>query len=136
MISADGSVEVHVQGVAGTRCVADTDELVRLLGGSVEHQELTEEAYQQDAAEEQDRLWQERWPRRHGGCGVRRVAHPDPPVSAMERVRCPHGVAPFLGGLAGAGGIRRRGTPTSGSSHTLRTRSASLPGRWPWLRPR
>jgi hypothetical protein len=58
VISADGTAEVHVQGVAGTRCVADTDELVRLLGGRVEHQTLTEEAYQQDAAEERDRLWQ------------------------------------------------------------------------------
>ncbi|WP_155059146.1 DUF2997 domain-containing protein [Streptomyces blattellae] len=58
VIAADGTVEVHVQGVAGTRCVADTDELVRLLGGAVEHQVLTEEAYQQDGTEEQDRLWQ------------------------------------------------------------------------------
>lgn len=58
VISADGTLEVHVQGAAGTRCVADTDELVRLLGGGVEHQTLTAEAYQQDAAEEQDRLWQ------------------------------------------------------------------------------
>ncbi|MFJ9029510.1 DUF2997 domain-containing protein [Streptomyces sp. NPDC102274] len=58
VISADGTVEVHVQGVAGTRCVRDTDELVRLLGGTVEHQELTEEAYQEGTAEEQDRLWQ------------------------------------------------------------------------------
>ncbi|MGC9541316.1 DUF2997 domain-containing protein [Streptomyces sp. UG1] len=58
VISADGTVEVHVQGVAGTRCVADTDELVRLLGGQVELQTLTDEAYQQDEAQEQDRLWQ------------------------------------------------------------------------------
>ncbi|MEV1083917.1 DUF2997 domain-containing protein [Streptomyces sp. NPDC050211] len=58
VIAADGTVEVHVQGVSGTRCLQDTDELVQLLGGSVEHQMLTEEAYQQDAAEEQDRLWQ------------------------------------------------------------------------------
>lgn len=58
VISADGTVEVHVQGVEGTRCLQDTDELVRLLGGAVEHQVLTEEAYQQDADEEQDRLWQ------------------------------------------------------------------------------
>lgn len=58
VIAADGTVEVHVQGVTGAQCVADTDDLVRLLGGVVEHQELTAEAYQQDEAEEQDRLWQ------------------------------------------------------------------------------
>ncbi|MCX4706513.1 DUF2997 domain-containing protein [Streptomyces sp. NBC_01352] len=58
VISADGTVEVHVQGVSGTRCLQDTDELVRLLGGDVQHQVLTEEAYQQNADEEQDRLWQ------------------------------------------------------------------------------
>lgn len=58
VIAADGTVELHVQGVAGARCVEDTDDLVRLLGGAVEHQELTEEAYRQDEAEEQDRLWQ------------------------------------------------------------------------------
>jgi hypothetical protein len=58
VIAADGTVEVHVEGVVGERCVADTDELVRLLGGVVEHHELTEEAYQQDVAEQQDRLWQ------------------------------------------------------------------------------
>jgi hypothetical protein len=51
-------VEVHVQGVAGTRCLQDTGELVRLLGGDVRYQVLTEEAYQQNAAGEQDRLWQ------------------------------------------------------------------------------
>ena len=65
VIAAYGTVEVHVQGVAGTRCLVDTDDLVRLLGGAVQHQVLTEEAYQrdaaeeQDAAQEQDRLWQE-----------------------------------------------------------------------------
>ncbi|WP_210590392.1 DUF2997 domain-containing protein [Streptomyces sp. GESEQ-35] len=58
VIAADGTVEVHVQGVEGTRCLQDTDELVRLLGGDVQHQMLTEEAYQQAEAEEQDRLWQ------------------------------------------------------------------------------
>lgn len=58
VISADGTVEVHVQGVAGARCVEDTDGLVRLLGGAVEHQQLTAEAFQQNEAEEQDRLWQ------------------------------------------------------------------------------
>lgn len=58
VIAPDGTVEMHVQGVAGERCVADTEELVRLLGGAVEHQELTEEAYQQAEEEQQDQVWQ------------------------------------------------------------------------------
>lgn len=58
VIAADGTVQMSVQGVAGARCVADTDPLVRLLGGPVEHHELTEEAYQHGEDEEQDRLWQ------------------------------------------------------------------------------
>jgi hypothetical protein len=58
VIAADGTVQMSVKGVAGTQCVADTDPLVSLLGGEVEHQELTEEAYQEAEVEEQDRLWQ------------------------------------------------------------------------------
>lgn len=58
VIAPDGTVEMRVQGVAGTRCVADTDPLVELLGGAVERHELTEEAYQEAEADEQDRLWQ------------------------------------------------------------------------------
>ncbi|NUU26290.1 MAG: DUF2997 domain-containing protein [Streptomycetaceae bacterium] len=58
VIAPDGTVEMRVEGVAGSQCVADTDPLVQLLGGAVEHHQLTEEAYQQADAEEQDRLWQ------------------------------------------------------------------------------
>ncbi|GHJ38673.1 DUF2997 domain-containing protein [Streptomyces sp. TS71-3] len=58
VIAADGTVEMSVQGVAGTRCLADTDPLVELLGGAVEHHRLTEESYQQAEDEQQDRLWQ------------------------------------------------------------------------------
>ncbi|WUI00854.1 DUF2997 domain-containing protein [Spirillospora sp. NBC_00431] len=58
VIGPDGTVEMRVEGVAGPRCMDDTDPLVQLLGGDVEHHELTEEAYQQAEAEEQDRLWQ------------------------------------------------------------------------------
>ncbi|MBC6458172.1 DUF2997 domain-containing protein [Actinomadura sp. HBU206391] len=58
VIGPDGTVEMRVQGVAGTRCLDDTDPLVRSLGGAVEHHELTEEAYQEVETEEQDRLWQ------------------------------------------------------------------------------
>lgn len=57
VISPDGTVDMRVQGVAGERCVEDTDPLVQLLGGPVEHHELTEEAYQEAGDEEQDRLW-------------------------------------------------------------------------------
>lgn len=58
VIGPDGTAEMRVQGVSGTRCVADTDPLIELLGGAVERHELTEEAYQQIEADEQDRLWQ------------------------------------------------------------------------------
>ncbi|MGP3971718.1 DUF2997 domain-containing protein [Streptomyces sp. 6N223] len=58
VIAPDGTVEMRVQGVGGPRCVEDTDGLVRLLGGAVEHHELTEEAYQQGEDEQADRLWQ------------------------------------------------------------------------------
>lgn len=57
VIGQDGTVDLRVEGVAGTRCVEDTDSLVRLLGGQVEHHELTEEAYQRAEAEEHDRQW-------------------------------------------------------------------------------
>ncbi|MFI0367485.1 DUF2997 domain-containing protein [Actinomadura sp. 1N219] len=58
VIGPDGAVELRVEGVAGTRCLADTDPLVQALGGDVEHHELTDEAYQQAEADEQDRQWQ------------------------------------------------------------------------------
>ncbi|WP_049571961.1 DUF2997 domain-containing protein [Streptomyces sp. SBT349] len=58
VIAPDGTVEMRVQGVAGPHCVEDTDPLVRLLGGAVEHHELTDEAYQQGEEDERDRLWQ------------------------------------------------------------------------------
>jgi hypothetical protein len=58
-IRPDGKVEMHVTGVAGMDCLQRTEELTRLLGGEVEAQELTAEAYQDAGVtqQEQDRLW-------------------------------------------------------------------------------
>jgi hypothetical protein len=44
-IGPDGRVVVEVQGMAGTGCLDETEDLVGLLGGEVESQELTAEAY-------------------------------------------------------------------------------------------
>ncbi|MFE9624006.1 DUF2997 domain-containing protein [Streptomyces sp. NPDC006527] len=57
-IRADGRVEMHVQGVEGMACLTDTQELVARLGGDVESQELTAEAYVETGEEHHDRLWQ------------------------------------------------------------------------------
>lgn len=56
-ILPDGKVEMNVKGVPGMDCLQRTEELNRLLGGEVEAQELTAEAYQDTAEQEQDRLW-------------------------------------------------------------------------------
>jgi hypothetical protein len=57
-IRPDGKVEMQVTGVPGMDCLAQTQDLTRLLGGEVEAQELTAEAYQDaDQQDQQDRLW-------------------------------------------------------------------------------
>jgi len=56
-IGPDGRVQLSVTGVPGPGCVPQTEELVRLLGGEVEAQELTGEAYLDVETEQQDRLW-------------------------------------------------------------------------------
>ncbi|MBT8225302.1 MAG: DUF2997 domain-containing protein [Dactylosporangium sp.] len=56
-ISAEGKVDMHLRGVEGMACLAETQELIALLGGDVESQELTAEAYVQVDEEQQDRLW-------------------------------------------------------------------------------
>lgn len=56
-IRPDGTVEMRVNGIAGMDCLERTEDLTRLLGGEVEVQELTAEAYQDVAEEQQDRLW-------------------------------------------------------------------------------
>jgi hypothetical protein len=44
-IHPDGSVEMEVEGVEGLVCLSDTQALVDLLGGPVERQELSGDAY-------------------------------------------------------------------------------------------
>ena len=56
-ISPDGKVAMHVQGVEGMACLEDTRELIELLGGEVDSQELTAEAYVEVSEEQRDRLW-------------------------------------------------------------------------------
>ncbi|HLV74170.1 DUF2997 family protein [Actinomadura hallensis] len=63
-VKKDGGVEIHVTGIDGMACLKTTEELVRLLGGQVESQELTAEAYNEAygevdavAEESRDRLW-------------------------------------------------------------------------------
>jgi hypothetical protein len=56
-IGPDGKVEMQVSGVAGMDCVSETEDLVRLVGGEVESQELTGEAYLDTEQHRPDRLW-------------------------------------------------------------------------------
>jgi hypothetical protein len=56
-IGLDGSVAVLVNGIAGTGCLSETEGLVHLLGGEIEAQELTAEAYVDVEEQQQDRLW-------------------------------------------------------------------------------
>jgi len=56
-VRPDGKVEMHVKGVTGMDCLAETEDLTRLLGGEVESQEMTAEAYADAEQPEQDRLW-------------------------------------------------------------------------------
>lgn len=44
-IGPDGKVAIEVEGIAGTGCLEETEDLVRALGGEVESQEMTAEAY-------------------------------------------------------------------------------------------
>jgi len=56
-IGADGRVAVEVQGIGGTGCLDATEDLLALLGGEVEAQDLTAEAYvdQEHAGEVRER---------------------------------------------------------------------------------
>ncbi|MGW1023467.1 DUF2997 domain-containing protein [Streptomyces sp. NPDC002577] len=56
-IRPDGRVEMHLQGVEGMGCLAQTQALVDRLGGHVESQELTAEAYVETGEEQHDQLW-------------------------------------------------------------------------------
>jgi len=57
VIGPDGTVAMHVNGIAGMDCLSETEDLVRLLGGEIESQELTAEAYQDAEVEQQERQW-------------------------------------------------------------------------------
>jgi hypothetical protein len=57
-IASDGKVELRVSGVEGMSCLTETGELIALLGGNVEAQELTSEAYVEVRQDQQEQLWQ------------------------------------------------------------------------------
>lgn len=44
-IGPDGKVSIGVAGMAGERCLDETADLVQVLGGDVEAQEMTGDAY-------------------------------------------------------------------------------------------
>jgi hypothetical protein len=58
-IAPDGTVAMHVDGIAGMGCLEETEDLVRMLGGDVETRELTAEAYVEDETEQErrDQVW-------------------------------------------------------------------------------
>lgn len=56
-ISPDGKVTMHVRGVQGQACLRDTQALIALLGGDVEAQELTAEAFIEVQGEQEERQW-------------------------------------------------------------------------------
>jgi DUF2997 family protein len=56
-ISPDGRVEMRFQGMEGMGCLDETQELISRVGGEVESQELTAEAYVEAGEEHKDRLW-------------------------------------------------------------------------------
>jgi hypothetical protein len=59
-IGPDGRVAIDVQGMAGTGCLDETEDLVARLGGEVESQELTAEAYVEQGLPEPTRERQAR----------------------------------------------------------------------------
>lgn len=56
-ILPDGKVEIEVNGIPGMACLSETEDLLQLLGGEVDSQELTAQAFQEAEQEQQDRLW-------------------------------------------------------------------------------
>ncbi|MGB9616773.1 MAG: DUF2997 domain-containing protein [Desulfomonilaceae bacterium] len=53
VVAADGSVKLHVQGVAGSKCLAVTEELERILGNEITERILTDEYLDQEQQEEE-----------------------------------------------------------------------------------
>ena len=56
-VSPAGKVTMHVRGVQGDACLKDTEALVALLGGDIEDQELTAEAFIQVEGDQEERQW-------------------------------------------------------------------------------
>ena len=56
-IGPDGKTEIRVNGIAGMDCLSETEDLVRLLGGDIESQEMTSDAFQDVGQEQQERQW-------------------------------------------------------------------------------
>jgi|UniRef100_A0A7C4ER56 hypothetical protein len=53
VVTSDGMVKVHVQGVAGAKCLAVTEELERLLGNEITERILTDEYVEQEQHEQE-----------------------------------------------------------------------------------
>ena len=60
-IAPDGTVTMHVDGIAGMGCLEETEDLVRMLGGDVETQELTADAYVDEENEAGREQWGQVW---------------------------------------------------------------------------
>jgi DUF2997 family protein len=56
-IAPDGKAEIRVNGIAGMDCLSETEDLVGLLGGDIESQELTSQAFEGVGEEQQERQW-------------------------------------------------------------------------------
>jgi hypothetical protein len=56
-ISPEGEVSIKVRGINGTRCLAATADLERLLGGEVVKREMTSEAYPSQRDMQQTSDW-------------------------------------------------------------------------------
>jgi hypothetical protein len=56
-IGPDGKVEMRVNGIAGMDCLSETEDLVLLLGGEIESQELTSQAFEEIGQEQQEQQW-------------------------------------------------------------------------------
>jgi hypothetical protein len=57
IVRPDGTITIEVQGVKGEKCLAVTEKLEKLLGGSILDRTHTDEFYQTEQDQEQeDRL--------------------------------------------------------------------------------
>lgn len=56
VINADGQVTVEVDGAHGPVCLQLTDDIVKMLGGDIQSQQLTAEYYEEQAVSEELRV--------------------------------------------------------------------------------